>query len=232
MSKIIHQVWLNTEGRPAPKPVEMWRRLAAENGWEHKLWDEAACAAGELFNRRLYEKFIRMGDVCAASQVVRMDVAYQFGGIYLDCEFAPVASTIDNYLPLDKGMFIGVTENNYPAPHCEYSECSLSRLPSAVHLSNGVFYTPVGDPIVEAVVKGMEDTLTYQKMQGAVFSPWGSIGCFYLTNVAKSHPFILLPMYRVYASPEELAYGDKAAFRKDAFCCYVDNKDFSRLSVL
>lgn len=218
--------------KPPPfQAMALWKDLADATGWEYRFWDEQSCYDLEMLNGKQFDRFIRDGAPHCASDVARAEIISQVGGLYVDCDFVPIADRIEDVLPMDKGLFIGVTENMYQPPKFAYSDCPVSQTLASVHICNGFFYAPQGCPILENYVGGMEDTIMYQRRQGTKYSSCDSIGCFYLTNVAKQHPFILLPMHKVFCSPEELTQGEKRAFRDKALCCYVDNHDFTRLRV-
>lgn len=85
--RIIHQIWLNP---PLPEQYRAWRgRLAALHpGWEVRLW-----TAGNLPGYdRIMDRFDLWGYHPAfASDIFRVLVVLEHGGIYLDCDTEPIS---------------------------------------------------------------------------------------------------------------------------------------------
>lgn len=83
--KIIHQVWL---GCPLPNAfkeyISSWVTMHAQGGWSYKLWTDEDIKKFELYNRDLYDASDSVG---VKSDIVKWEVVYTFGGVYLDVDY-------------------------------------------------------------------------------------------------------------------------------------------------
>lgn len=81
--KIIHQIWL---GSPFPeefkKYQETWKAMHPD--WEYKLWDEDTIVGLVLHNQDLFNASLNYGE---KSDILRYELLYQFGGVYVDVDF-------------------------------------------------------------------------------------------------------------------------------------------------
>lgn len=81
--KILHQFW---HGGPLPDKyqelTDKWRAIHPD--WEYILWDEKKVAEFGLANKWMYEN---MKNPSAKSDVVRYEVVYSYGGVYVDTDF-------------------------------------------------------------------------------------------------------------------------------------------------
>jgi mannosyltransferase OCH1-like enzyme len=99
--KILHQFW---HGGPLPEKYRQltskWQELHPD--WDILLWDEEAVAKFGLANRWMYEN---MKNPSAKSDVVRYEVVYSYGGVYVDTDFLP-CKNFNKLLYLD--LFCGI----------------------------------------------------------------------------------------------------------------------------
>lgn len=81
--KIIHHIWL---GSPLPDRckwfIETWKKHHPD--WVFELWDDARVAQLGLINLRAYVAARNWGE---KSDIVRYEVLYRFGGLYVDTDF-------------------------------------------------------------------------------------------------------------------------------------------------
>lgn len=81
--KIIHHIWL---GSPLPARckwfIETWKKHNPD--WTFILWDDARVAKLKLVNLRAYRAATNWGE---KSDIVRYEVLYRFGGLYVDTDF-------------------------------------------------------------------------------------------------------------------------------------------------
>ena len=81
--KIIHHIWL---GSPLPDRckwfIETWKKHNPD--WTFILWDDARVAKLRLVNLRAYIAATNWGE---KSDIVRYEVLYRFGGLYVDTDF-------------------------------------------------------------------------------------------------------------------------------------------------
>jgi len=99
--KIIHQIWL---GSPFPDKYKLltdrWQEMHPD--WTIMLWDEKKIEDFGLANKWMYDN---MRNPSAKSDVVRYEVAYSYGGIYVDTDFL-CCKNFDKLLYLD--FFCGI----------------------------------------------------------------------------------------------------------------------------
>lgn len=81
--KVIHVIWL---GSPFPDIYCEWQQTWKNmDGWEYRLWTDAEVANLDLVNREIYEAAGNYGE---KSDILRYELLYQFGGLYVDTDFA------------------------------------------------------------------------------------------------------------------------------------------------
>ena len=94
--KIIHQIWL---GGPFPEKykvlTDIWK--AKHPDWNFLLWTEKEIEEFGLTNKWMYDN---MRNPSAKSDVVRYEVAYSYGGVYVDTDFY-CCQNLDKLLYLD-----------------------------------------------------------------------------------------------------------------------------------
>jgi len=99
--KIIHQIWL---GCPFPEKykilTDIWK--AKHPDWTFFLWTEKEIEEFGLTNKWMYDN---MKNPSAKSDVVRYEIAYSYGGIYVDTDFY-CCKNFDELLYLD--FFCGI----------------------------------------------------------------------------------------------------------------------------
>ena len=80
---IIHQIWL---GSPFPEKYKKWQQTWKNMGpgWQYKLWTDAEVRKLKLFNQHLYDRETNYG---AKSDILRIELLYRYGGIYVDTDF-------------------------------------------------------------------------------------------------------------------------------------------------
>lgn len=83
ISRIIHQIWLGSD-LPAHlrRLVESWRTY--NPSWEYILWDEDKLSKIKLQHRKLVDRTDCYG---IQSDIIRCELLYQFGGVYVDTDF-------------------------------------------------------------------------------------------------------------------------------------------------
>lgn len=81
--KLIHQIWL---GSPLPNKYKKWQSTWQNMGpdWQYKLWTDADVKELKLFNQNFYDSETNWG---AKSDILRIEILYKYGGIYVDTDF-------------------------------------------------------------------------------------------------------------------------------------------------
>lgn len=102
--KIIHQIWLGPEPRPV-EWMETWKQKHPD--WAYKLWTEENLPP--MQNRK---QFDAINTYNGKSDILRMEVLYLYGGIYVDADS-------ECLLPLDpllRYYFFTAYENEIVSP--------------------------------------------------------------------------------------------------------------------
>jgi len=80
--KIVHQIWIGPNARP-----DIWmdtvRKFCADFGYEYKFWGETEIDNFNLTNRTQYDN---MTFLCGKADIVRYEVLYKYGGVYIDAD--------------------------------------------------------------------------------------------------------------------------------------------------
>ena len=90
--RVFHFIWLGDRPLSAVHQgnIELWRKLHPQ--WQIRLWTKESLAESDLV---MYNKN-RWDNVCRgtrqASDILRYEIIYQYGGIYLDVDFEPLKS--------------------------------------------------------------------------------------------------------------------------------------------
>ena len=81
--KIIHQIWL---GPPIPellqKFTQIWRDVHPD--WTYILWTEDNIKTLKLINQEYYDEET---EYASKANILRYELLYQFGGVYIDTDF-------------------------------------------------------------------------------------------------------------------------------------------------
>lgn len=105
--KIIHQIWLGPHSPPIDW-LNTWKNgFCAKYNWVYKLWRESDVEELNIVNHTEYKY---ADNYQQKSDIVRYEVLYRFGGIYLDCDMIWLNSNLEDYLPINTSNFIGVLE--------------------------------------------------------------------------------------------------------------------------
>lgn len=136
--KIIHRVWLG--GRPVPAPFLEWETRLRElhPDWTFRLWTDA-----DVPQLNVRQLVARTCAFCSKANMVRLEVVYREGGIYLDHDIEPIR-TLDPLL-------------NHQAFSC---------LETDNHLNNAAFGADAGHPWIAWQLKKL---VSYASLA----PPWG-----------------------------------------------------------
>ena len=132
---IIHQIWVGPHPFPAPlkKFQETWQALHPE--WVYILWTDENVKTLDLINRQLYES---TNDYREKADILRLELLYQFGGIYADLDFKCLKPFDSFHYLYD--FYVGIAVNN------------VNEI-----LANGLVASAPGHPILYDLIHSMED---------------------------------------------------------------------------
>lgn len=90
---VIHRIWFGFQYKLPQENRQEWEIYARQQGFEYKLWTEADLPELRNImlpqNYQLLSKMLNQRQWWGASDIVRMELLKNFGGIYIDCDFHP-----------------------------------------------------------------------------------------------------------------------------------------------
>ncbi|MBI2775496.1 hypothetical protein HYX58_05805 [Candidatus Dependentiae bacterium] len=136
--KIIHIIWL---GSPFPKKYINWMNSwkLYHPDWSIIIWNDEMAKSLHLVNRDLYEKAANYGE---ASDILRYEILYQFGGLYIDTDYECVKPFDSFHKSAD---FYG---SMMPLWGCQAGE---------VWLINGILGSKPGHPFLKKLIDSLKD---------------------------------------------------------------------------
>lgn len=169
LPRVIHQIWIGPK-KPPMGWINTWRNI---KGWEHKLWTEKEIDNLEMKNRDLYEYFMRKKIYYGASDVVRLEILDQFGGLYIDADTRRLK-------PINDLFFL---ESNFFAV-----KANKKKGVSDTRVANGVMGSQPGHPLVLEYIRRMGEAKQVEPV-------WDTIGGTMLTDILyqyKDDPSVLV----------------------------------------
>lgn len=179
--RIIHQIWL---GSPVPKKYEEWMKTWMNwHGWEYKLWTDKEVKQLALVNQDIFDTVTNYGQ---KSDILRMELLYLMGGIYVDTDFECVKSDFFEVLHTNVDFYVGVE----PLEH------------SFLRINNAIIGCAPGHPLMAKMLSELPAHFEETKKRWALIST----GPVFMTKVIyayleQDHPGevnMLLPCSLVY----------------------------------
>jgi len=100
--KIIHQIWI---GKEVPEKFrvfqESWKKYHPD--WEYKLWTYNDIEGFNFYNEELIKQSRNPGEI---SDIMRYEILYRYGGLYVDLDFECLRSHYDLHTMYD--FYIGI----------------------------------------------------------------------------------------------------------------------------
>ena len=162
--KIIHLIWVGPLDPPPifKKCIQSIKEVLPD--WECRIWTDADIPGLRLQNQEFYDEETCYG---AKADILRYELLYRFGGVYLDVDFVLRK-------PLD------VLHHAY--------EFYTSMMPGNSYdtIANGVIGCQQGHPIIKACVDGIKDHRHHDHILHRT-GPYYFQNIFY--GVMKEHPY-------------------------------------------
>lgn len=100
--RIVHQIWL---GSKIPPKYNYWMSTWMNwLGWEYRLWTDEDVKDFSLYNQELYDIADNYGE---KSDILRLEILLQYGGLYVDVDFECVKPEIFDELHRCFDFYIG-----------------------------------------------------------------------------------------------------------------------------
>ena len=162
-----HQIWIG--GKPLPEKYKKWQRTwKSVPGWRYKLWTDEDAEKFPLVNRALFEQEKNMG---VRADILRMEILYQEGGVYIDTDFECLKPEIFDLFNKSYDFYTGIT----PLDGEIY------------YLANGLIASVPGHPILKG----------YIDMRATVQPPKGMGKC---TAITYKGPGLFTKMALLYGN--------------------------------
>lgn len=83
--KIIHQIWIGPH--PFPQEAREWQQSWSKihPDWEYKLWTNEDVKQLDFPNKKYFDEATNWGE---KADILRYELIYEFGGLYVDVDFA------------------------------------------------------------------------------------------------------------------------------------------------
>ena len=191
--RIVHQIWLGPE--PPPWYTMESCRLATP-GWLHVVWTDDNLPP--MVNREVFDAL--GAAYYAKADVLRYEVLFRFGGVYVDADQLCLRS-FDDLLRPDDAFFAGYQNLGNPDLDDERRRTTL--------IANAVVGASPRHPIIERVIRDVGAGIA------AKGPPWRSVGPAALTRAIEDtsaravvHPFHEFYPYHftedIPASPDQM----------------------------
>jgi mannosyltransferase OCH1-like enzyme len=143
--------------------MDSWRH----EGWEYKLWTDEEIAKLDMRNRALYDQSENFGE---KSDIVRLEILYQYGGLYVDTDFECI--NIDIFDELHRGFdfYIGFE----PLEHGFTNKFNMNKF------CNALIASAAGHPLLHDLIENIRaNYLAYRRCCSAI----QKTGPSYLTRI-------------------------------------------------
>ena len=162
--RIVHQIWL---GSPVPNEFRQWMDSWRHEGWDYKLWTDEEIAKLNMRNRELYDRSENFGE---KSDIARLEILYQYGGLYVDTDFECLK--IDTFDELHRGFdfYIGFE----PLEHGYTNKFNMNKF------CNALIASAAAHPLLHDLIENIgANYLAYQRCCSAI----QKTGPSYLTRI-------------------------------------------------
>ncbi len=172
--RTFHQIWIGN--KPFPEKYKKWQQTwQSVPGWTYRLWTNEDVEKLNLFNKDLFYKEKNFG---ARADILRMEILYRFGGVYIDTDFELLKPEFFTYLTHTYDFFAGLTPID-----------SLYHWGNFV-IANGIIGSIPGHPILEDYIKNLG---TIDKNAGIIAKGPGFLSKVILMHAGKQHRDIIFP---------------------------------------
>lgn len=160
--RIIHQIWL---GSQVPHKYADWMKSWMNwHGWEYKLWTDEEVKKIKLVNQDIYDQVSNYGQ---KSDILRCELLYMMGGIYVDTDFACLKPDFFEVLHNHVDFYIGIE----PLEH------------TALRINNAIIGSAPGHPLMAKMILDLPQHFEENKTKWALIST----GPVFMTKVIYSY---------------------------------------------
>ncbi len=154
--KIIHQIWFGSK-MPPDNWMHSWRHdyLKKYPEWSYKLWTEKDLNSINMINQDIFNKTNRFD---GKSDIIRYEILYQFGGIYIDSDC----------------VWVGTKNLNELTINAKNTGFFIAHEPNKWWLANGVMGCSPGHPYLMFLIHALRKNLSRMPDRGS--QPWKITG--------------------------------------------------------
>ena len=163
--KIIHQIWIGPK-TPPTKFMNTWKEKNPE--FTYIRWNEEEIKT-RLLKLRCKEKIQEIEEMCGKADILRLEILYEYGGIYIDADSICI-EPIDDLLMNTKAF-----------ASYEHEEIRKGLI------SNGTIGFPPKHPLIKKALEWIENNDVSQKKTGK--RAWMTVGPTLLTKMYNSGLF-------------------------------------------
>ena len=152
---IVHQIWIGP--KPLPKHAQKWQNFCNKYGYQYKLWRDTA--VGKLITQKYYDEMKNKNSYPGMADILRYEVVYNHGGLYIDFDMIPVDLPIFDFLPKTGfGISLEHEHINLTAP-----ELNNNR---AIFAANQFILSCPKHPILERLVNSLPINYESLRLKG------------------------------------------------------------------
>jgi len=172
----VHQIWL---GGPLPERFKAWSSTwkSKNPSWSHRLWGDADVPNLNMRRKEAFDTATNLGE---KSDIMRLEILEQFGGLYVDTDFEclralePIHTRHDFYAALSN---VGLFE-----------------------VSNGIIAAVPGHPIITAALDNVASPIALEEGAKAAHGAWPGMPIITRTGPGA---FTLAVMQHVLAAKQD-----------------------------
>ena len=102
--RVFHQIWIGP--RPFPEKYKRWQKTwQSIPGWTYKLWTDKEVEQFPFFNKAAFYAEKNLG---ARADILRLEILYREGGVYVDTDFECLKPEIFNVLNSSYDFYCGM----------------------------------------------------------------------------------------------------------------------------
>lgn len=151
--KIIHQIWIGDGVPEELKPFQtLWQLLHPD--WEYHLWTQHNITELPLANRQFFDAAQNPAE---KADLLRLELLYLFGGVYIDMDFEPLAPI--DLLNYCYDFFIGI----------DPLDCGM------VQLGSGIIGAIPKHPIIKACIDGIPENYANPALKNCITRKTGPV---------------------------------------------------------
>ncbi len=145
--RIIHQIWIGHKA-PPEATFAAWSDHAKKHGYEYKVWTEKEVAELDVLKLKAFHTFRERGTFAACADLIRYEVLFKFGGIYIDADIYPLTTRAlhDRINPYGMTVFAETGARQHPTT-------------AGTLFANSFIATPAGNPVFSRILGKIDDVL-------------------------------------------------------------------------